>query len=171
MYLTKVLLVTLLPLFPTAFAALSDQCKAEGEALQNNTALAAVAPNANCDISQGQDSCTLDVSTLSGEFESVCLEQGGQFYEQDLVWDCSVSVNGETFNADFYFLNYPSCVGASCSITEIEEEFEQVAYPLLEFELAAQGFNCDVSAGSKPGGSAWALFSALSVMAAFVILM
>lgn len=133
----------------TTCAAVSEQCTAEGEVLGNNTDLVAAAPQANCNINgdTGEDSCTFDFRLISSNFSQVCREVGGQLYERDMLWDCTVSLDGSTYNADYTFLNWPACLGASCNVTEIDEEYETVAFPAMEQDLANQGLNCNVSEG------------------------
>lgn len=159
-------IVALLTLAITSTSELSDLCKAQVEILSNSAALMdaskdQILPDCNIDLSI-EDSCTADFSTISSEFERVCVEEGGQFIEQDMTLDCSVKAFGNKYNADFYYLNYPACYGSNCTVDEIVEDFETNLFASLDKrQMASAGFTCDFSAGRKVRGFALALFSAL----------
>jgi hypothetical protein len=130
----------------TTLAAVSAQCEADADLLRNNTALLAATPTGSCNIDLSSASfCTFDFATISADFERVCSEEGGQFQVQDVTWDCNVTLSGKKYNADYFFLNYPACVGASCNASEVEDSFENEVFPAFEQVLATQGFQCQVA--------------------------
>jgi hypothetical protein len=150
-----------------------QQCLDESTALGNSTILVASAPQLNCIIPEGSDSCTVDFSSNSADFEQACLDLGGQFHVQDLVLDCTVNnpFDGNTQNADFFFYNHPSCHGGSCDATEIKLTFDSLVYPSFEAELAAAGFNCQVSAAlASTAGRSMAVVAMLGIVWLAVIL-
>jgi hypothetical protein len=154
----------------TTLAAVSDQCKADANSLRNNTALSAAAITGGCKIDVSTaSSCTFDFATISANLEKVCSEQGGQFQAQDVFWDCKVALSGKTYNADYFFLNYPACVGASCNASEVEDSFKNEVFPALEQSLATQGFLCQVSASHPIGFHFFAVVvSTVSVFVSFM---
>jgi hypothetical protein len=59
-----------------------QQCLDETLALENNTILAASTPQLDCNIPDGSNSCTVDYSSISADYEQACLDLNGQFYVQ-----------------------------------------------------------------------------------------
>jgi len=158
-YITSQCLFLLFAMMVTKTSGdLSEQCIQENLALSTNTDLQDAVFNANCDIQEGRDSCSLDMQTMSGNFEETCLEEGGAFHETDIVFDCNVPAFPGNPNADYFLYNYPLCIGVSCDVLEVEEVLETEQYPLWEREMAQQGFQCTISEGSN---SQTALFSLL----------
>ena len=157
--------LVLLSLAAAAQGVISAQCEAESDLLANDAALVAVRPFVSCDIDLNEaSSCTIDAGDMYDQFETLCIAQGGQYYEQDIVLDCTVLVFGQIFDADYFYKNSGSCVGANCTNSENEEAFDREIFPELEKEFAAQGFSCDISAGSV-AGSTLALVSAIMLVA------
>ena len=70
---------------------------------------------------------------------------GGKVYLVDLSADCTLNLYGTTYNADYLYLNYPSCVGIDCTADELDSAYMSVVHPSFEQELADQGFVCDVT--------------------------
>lgn len=142
-----------------------QQCLDENLALENNTILVASSPQRNCNIPDGSDSCAVDFSSISADFEQACLDLGGQFHVQDLVLDCTVSnpFDGNTEHADVFFYNIPSCHGRSCDATDIKLSFDSLVFPFVEAQVAAAGFDCQVSAAtaSTAGRSMAVLLAAM----------
>ena len=157
--------LVLLSLAAAAQGVISAQCEAESDLLANDAALVAARPFVSCDIDLNEaSSCTIDAGGMYDQFETLCIAQGGQYYEQDLVLDCTVQVFMQIFDADYFYKNFGSCVGANCTNSENEEAFGRELFPELEKEFAAQGFSCDISAGSV-AGSTLALVSAIMLVA------
>jgi hypothetical protein len=131
----------------TTLAAVSAQCKADVDLLRNNTQLLAAFPTGGCDIDVASaSSCTFDFATVSADLERVCGDAGGQFQKQDVTSDCKFTVSGKRYNADYFFLNYPGCFGASCIASEVEDSFENEVFPAVKREFATLGLQCQVSA-------------------------
>lgn len=151
--MTLIILITILVIVIHPIdGALSAQCVSENLALQNNTDFLAAAPKLGCHIELGvSESCSVDFRTASGEVATICRDLGYQFIEKDFIADCSVKIDGKKFNADYYILNFPYCIGPSCNSTELEEELQTVEYPKFETQLEAGGFsNCEISAAVPP---------------------
>ena len=158
-------LLALLSLAAAAQGVISAQCEAESDLLANDAALVAAKPFVSCHIDLNEaNSCTIDTGDMYDQFETLCIAKGGQYYEQDIVLDCTVLVFGQIFDADYFYKNSGSCVGANCTNSENEEAFDREIFPELEKEFAAQGFSCDISAGSV-AGSTLALVSAIMLVA------
>jgi hypothetical protein len=151
----------------TTLAAVSAQCVADADLLRNNTALLAAAPTRMCPGGLSvAGSCMFDSATISADYERVCVEEGGQFYAQDVTFDCKVTVSNNTKNYNF---NYAACVGASCNASEVENSFENELFPALEQVLATQGFQCQVSASHPIGFHFFAVVvSTVSVFLSFM---
>jgi hypothetical protein len=155
----------------TAMASqISAQCKADTEKLANNTALLAATPaRRECFINVDEtNSCQTDYSGETSEFERVCLGAGGQFHEADYTLDCSVS----GYDANYYFMNVPTCLGASCTIEEWEAEQEAVVYPELERNITGQGqgFQCQVSAAAAVGHITAGGLSLITILSSVVLM-
>jgi hypothetical protein len=138
-----IVIAILISFFVFDTTAISDQCESEILALSSNTALTDAAPFVECtlyvDIS---DECTADFAQESDTYRDLCLDAGGQFFTSDVVLDCFTIVSGVTYDADYNFLNFPVCVGASCSEAEITAEFERISIPAFERKLALKGIYC-----------------------------
>jgi hypothetical protein len=154
----------------TTLAAVSAQCEADVDLLRNNTQLLAATPTGGCTINVASaSSCTFDFATISADFERVCVEEGGQFQVKDVTWDCKVTLSGKRYNADYFYLNFPACSGASCNASEVEDSFENELFPALEQVLATQGFQCQVSASHPIGFHFFAVVvSTVSVFVSFM---
>ena len=164
--------LVLLSLAAAAQGVISAQCEAESDLLANDAALVAAKPFVSCHIDLNEaNSCTIDAGGMFDQFETLCIAQGGQYYEQDIVLDCSVWIDlrrGLSLQKlellRYFYKNVGSCVGANCTNSENEEAFDREIFPELEKEFAAQGFSCDISAGSV-AGSTLALVSAIMLVA------
>jgi hypothetical protein len=126
--------------------SLSALCTSQNEALNANTAVTSNVVELECHIDTNkEDSCTVDFDSVSGNYKDACFEEGGKIYVIDLLWDCTVELFGTTYNADYTYLNYVSCVGINCTKDELDTVFSKEIHPAFEQELAVQGFTCDVS--------------------------
>jgi hypothetical protein len=135
-------------------SAISEQCVNSTLTLSKNEALSAAAPSGSCNIDVTQsDSCAFDFSNISADFESLCTNLGGKFYEENIEWDCEVSVSGQFYNVTYNYLNYPSCLGGSCTVAEAMEFYDTNVLPAFQQGLANQGLNCDLTSESNPIGS------------------
>ncbi len=142
-------------------STLSDLCTSQNEALATNEALLSTAPFLRCEINLDvEDSCTVDFEAVSDNFKDTCFEVGGKVYLVDLSADCTTNLFGTTYNADFLYLNFPSCVGIDCTADELDSAYMSVLHPLFEQELAAGGFVCDVADRNEefPADSGGTLF-------------
>ena len=167
-------LLALLSLAAAAQGVISAQCEAESDLLANDAALVAAKPFVSCHIDLNEaNSCTIDAGGMFDQFETLCIAQGGQYYEQDIVLDCSVWIDlrrGLSLQKlellRYFYKNVGSCVGANCTNSENEEAFDRELFPEWENEFAAEGFSCDIdkSAGSV-AGSTLALVSAIMLVA------
>jgi hypothetical protein len=151
----------------TTLAAVSAQCAADADLLRNNTELLAAAPTGMCTGGLSvASSCMFDFPTISADYERVCVEEGGQFYAQDVTFDCKVTETNHTKNFNSI---YAACVGASCNTSEVEESLESEAFPALERNLATRGFQCQVSASHRIGLHFFAvIMSTLTVFLSFM---
>lgn len=131
----------------TVRAELSEACIASAEALlSTNPELQYFAPQGTCEIDVTQTrSCTFDFSTISSNFAKLCTNAGGNFYEEDVKWNCKVNADGTTYKLTYNYLNYAACLGGNCTDAEAMESFEEYVFPAFEASLASQGFICDVS--------------------------
>lgn len=157
-------------------SSLSALCTSQNEVLNANTALLAAAPTRECKIDQGKDSCTVNFESVSDNFKNACFDAGGIFYVVDLLWDCTTNIDGVSYNADFTYLNFPSCQGLNCTAGELEEAFETSVYALAEQDLLAQGFRCDVSDKNemiivKSGTDTLFTFSISGILGVFAMVM
>lgn len=126
----------------------SEQCDTETRMLNNNTALQDLAPILKCSINfDVSNNCTVDYDIVSANYSSACGEAGGQFYTTDIVLDCNVNLGGQNYNGKSYYMNTPSCIGISCTGSEIEREFEANLYPKLQDYYADRGVQCKISNG------------------------
>jgi hypothetical protein len=81
----------------TTLAAVSAQCAADADLLRNNTELLVAAPTGMCTGGLSvASSCMFDSATISADYERVCVEEGGQFYAQDVTFDCKVTESNNT---------------------------------------------------------------------------
>jgi hypothetical protein len=129
-------------------SGLSAVCTSQNEALAANAAVLAAIPKLLCEINLDvADSCTVDFETVSDNFKDTCFNEGGKIYQVDLFADCTIDPYsiGITYNADYLYLNYPSCVGINCTAEELDVAWMNVLHPTFEQQLADQGFVCDVS--------------------------
>jgi hypothetical protein len=154
----------------TTLAAVSAQCKADVDLLRNNTQLLAAFPTGGCDIDlSSARSCTFDFATVSADLERLCSDAGGQFQVHYVTSDCKVTVSGKRYNADYFFLNYPGCFGASCDASEVEDSFENEVFPAIKREFATLGLQCQVSASHPIGLHFFAVVvSTVSVFVSFM---
>ena len=130
------------------YTPVTEQCDTETRLLNNNTALQDLAPILQCNINFDiSNSCTVDYDSVSTNFSNACTDSGGQFYTTDMVLNCNVNLGGQNYNGKSYFMNTPSCIGISCTGSEIEKEFESNLYPKLEDYYAARGAQCEISKG------------------------
>jgi hypothetical protein len=139
-------------------------------AMNQHTQLLAAFPIGGCYIDlSSASSCTLDFATISADLERVCGEAGGQFQVHYVTSDCKVTVSGKRYNADFFYLNYPGCFGASCNASEVEDSFENELFPAIKREFATLGFQCQVSASHPIGFHFFAVVvSTVSVFVSFM---
>jgi hypothetical protein len=143
------LLVSFLFAFCAVGASISETCVSQTLALRANSDLAAAIPAGSCNIDVTQSkSCTFDFSTISSNFESVCTELGGIFYEEDVTLACKFSEYGQSFRLTYYAKNYPACFGGNCTDAEAMEYYDTIALPEISQQLASQGATCDVSGES-----------------------
>jgi hypothetical protein len=120
---------------------LSEQCKSETLALASNQALQAVAPSIECNIYVDiLERCTADFADSSYQYRDLCLDAGGQFFTNDVTFDGTTILSGVTYNTDYKYLNFPTCVGASCNVYEIKAEFENNVIPSIQQILTSDGF-------------------------------
>jgi hypothetical protein len=131
----------------TTAQIVSDQCDSETRILNNNTALLQTSvPILPCNIDfDVSDTCTVDYDSVSTNYSNACINAGGQFYTTDVTLDCNVNLGGQTYNGKSYYLNTPSCIGISCTGSEIDKEFEANLYPKLEESYASRGVQCEIS--------------------------
>ena len=125
-------------------STLSDLCTSQNEALATNEAILATTPSLLCHINLDvEDSCTVDFETVSDDFQDACFDAGGKVYLVDLSADCTLNLYGTTYNADYLYLNYPSCVGIDCTADELDSAYMSVVLPSFEQQFAETGFVCD----------------------------
>ena len=123
---------------PAIKAEVSTQCTSEGKALANLTDLEEPSGGCNVDVSVS-DHCEFDFATISAEYAVDCQNSAGQFYEQNVTWNC---IWGQ-YNASFHYLNQPSCLGTSCSLSEARELYVTSFAPTIEALYAANGLKCN----------------------------
>ena len=159
-------------------SSLSALCFSQNEVLAANSALASAAPSRECYIElDKEDTCTVDFESTSGAFNDACFDAGGKIYVVDLLADCTVDLYGITYNADYTFLNFPSCIGINCTADELNTAYAEFVHPLFEQQLAGSGFTCDITDKNEmiqeeSGASHWFISSMtgiLSVMASVMI--
>ena len=132
----------------------SEQCETETRRLRNNTALQDLAPVLQCNINFDiSNNCTVDYESVSTNYSNVCKEVNGQFYTTDIVLDCNVSLMGNDYNGISYYRNVPSCIGVSCTSSEVEIEFETNLFRKLEDDYAALGAQCVATNGEISNGT------------------
>ena len=146
----SMILATLVALAATVESAqdavVSDQCDTETRRLNNITALQETAPVLPCNINfDVSDSCTVDYDSVSTNYSNACMDAGGQFYTTDILLNCNVNLGGQDYKGKSYYMNTPSCIGMSCTGSEIEMELEANLYPKLEDSYAARGVQCVIS--------------------------
>lgn len=180
--------------FPSAILSnlvdVSVQCLDESNVLYNNTALAAVrgiSTAFECDFTAASKKCAVDFGKFNANYTAACQAATGRFNTSDVTFNCRNRSDGSNYK--IYNDNYGFCLGASCTAAEFVELRDNA---ILQDDLdlfASQGYTCtfvvgnidpsvfrdgntvqgSVSAGSK-AGSAFAFFSVLSVMAAFILM-
>lgn len=154
-------------------AEVSAACIASGkELVTNNPELLTKAPQAKCEIDVTESKeCSFDFSTISAEYESLCTNAGGVFYEEDVKWDCKVTASGKTYEVTYNFQNYGTCLGGNCTDAEAMDFFDESVFPSFESSLASQGFICEVSGeGDGQSNATGTSASVRSVLNAAVVI-
>jgi hypothetical protein len=100
----------------------SGLCAAETRTLRK--ALAGTYTELNCPTSDTPSSCVLDYGPTSNQYQSTCLEMGGQlFVIANKTTDCErAEVNGTNTFYSYSQLNEYYCFGASCTPNVVIEE-------------------------------------------------
>ena len=146
----------------------SESCDQQTRLLNNNTALEETAPSLQCSINfDVSNTCTVDYAPVSTNYSNACNEAGGQFYTKDLLLDCTVDLGGQTYQGKSYYLNTPSCIGISCTGSEIERELEMNLYPKLEDYYAARGVQCEISLATRtmrPATVLWTMVTTTTIL-------
>lgn len=156
----------------TAFAQFSDQCEAEINELQSNSAIMAeynvletsledVNFDNFCTQSGTSLNCVIDYSEISNNIKSICEEQGGQYSEVDFNIKCRDGDVSLTVGSR----DTPDCIGTSCDPSNVQNELD-TAFQELERELANQGLDCSVNSDAASDLSY--MFNAFIAVVGFV---
>jgi hypothetical protein len=130
-------------------AAISDNCLTSTLALAENQEVAAMSPSGSCEIQLGvSSSCTYDFHTTNSNYQNACINNGGNFYEEDVLGACKIPFDGQTYKVTYNFKNQPWCFGSSCTDAEAMEYYDTILFPGFEQTLGSQGATCDISGES-----------------------
>ena len=152
-FFSALVFISLFSLTKAQNSSASALCASQNDAILANSALdAAVPANVSqlCTIEMEKEyTCTEDFDSIAGNFTDACFEIGGKIYVVDLFWNCMMELQGITYSADITYLNYPDCVGVSCTADELETLYLKEAYPSFDTIFAKSGYTCNISAKNE----------------------
>lgn len=129
----------------------SDECRDDRQALMDNAAIREAKSAAEIEAEEAAQNCLADTSETpiecefdADDFDSVqdfrdaCQEAGGNVYEADFDFQCTVSGNGQSVDVNLEIVNDVGCDANNCSrdavISGIEEDID-----VLEANLTSTG--------------------------------
>jgi hypothetical protein len=129
------------------FSTLGASCASETEQLIDNMDDLFVFKSIDSvcsDVNKTVLTCTLEYNTDVNE--TTCTDSGGQFYDNYMAprfYRCA-NINNDTDITDVSLLNYPICVGASCSESEVQSAVDGILLSDLNNGLYGNDNSCDL---------------------------
>jgi hypothetical protein len=148
--------------YETLVYSLDDQCRDETLALTEKRNFTDVMQDSyfcTVDFALPNKTCVLDLTNSSmymsnSTLEEVCVSAGGQYYEQDSLWDCTVTTtslfNRRRQHRGKSYINLPGCFGVSCNANDIQNGFDTYFFPEIE---VGTPFQCNISSNLTSSSS------------------